>query len=79
MAAGGMEETLVSPQNAMQAPLSFALDGKPLAYMFSNPNAHIEVKLTRREPHGEVAGGHAIRRDWRTIFPQWPLACLFLK
>ena len=45
----GMEETLVSPQNAMQAPLSFALDGKSLAYMFSNPNAHIEVKLASLE------------------------------
>ena len=47
----GMEEVLVSPQSSMQVPLSFTPDGKFLAYMFSNPNARIQVNLAPL--HGE--------------------------
>lgn len=47
----GMEEVLVSPQSSLQVPLSFTPDGKFLAYMFSNPNARIQVNLAPL--HGE--------------------------
>jgi Tol biopolymer transport system component len=47
----GMEEMLVNPQFSMQVPLSFTPDGSFLAYMFSNPNAHIQVNLAPL--HGE--------------------------
>jgi len=47
----GMEEVLVSPQSSLQVPLSFTPDGKFLAYMFSNPNARLQVNLAPL--HGE--------------------------